>query len=67
MVRIGTAQPRTRPIDYRIEAPAEALAQVEHSLDELAQLVRRAGEAGCDALADRGRPITATVASSWRT
>jgi len=51
MVRIGTAQPRTRPIDYRIEAPAEALAQVEHSLDELAQLVRRAGEAGCDALA----------------
>lgn len=51
MVRIGTAQPRTRPIDYRIVAPAEAFAQVDHSLDELTPFVRRAGEAGCDALA----------------
>jgi predicted amidohydrolase len=50
MMRIGTAQPRSRLIDYRLSG-AEALVQVDRSLAELEQIVRRAGEAGCDALA----------------
>ena len=49
-MRIGTAQPRSRLIDYRLK-PAEALAQVDRSLGELEGIVRRAGESGCDVLA----------------
>ncbi|MBI4605688.1 MAG: carbon-nitrogen hydrolase family protein [Planctomycetes bacterium] len=50
LVRIGTVQPRNRTIDHKLE-PAEALAQVERSLDALERLVERAGEARCDAVA----------------
>ncbi len=50
MVRIGTAQPRSRIIDWRLE-PSQALAAVDKSLGELVQLVHRAGTAGCDILA----------------
>src|SRR5262249_50776615 len=50
MVRIGTAQPRSRLIDWRLGA-AEALARVDESLGELEQLVHRAGAERCDVLA----------------
>lgn len=49
-MRIGTAQPRSRLIDYRL-SPSEALACVETALEALEQIVFRAGAAGCDALA----------------
>ncbi len=49
-VRIAAAQPKNRTVDFRL-TPAHALAQVDKSLDELEQLVAKAGEAGCDALA----------------
>src|SRR3989442_219203 len=51
MIHVGAAQPKSRLIDYRLEAPAEVLAQVDRSLAELEQIVHRAGAAGCDALA----------------
>jgi predicted amidohydrolase len=51
MMRIGTAQPRSRLIDWRIRNCSEVLARVEQSLDELAQIVHQAGAAGCDVLA----------------
>ncbi len=50
-VRVGTAQPRSRLIDYRVRTPADVLAKVDHSLGELEQIVHKAGEAGCDVLA----------------
>lgn len=50
MVRIGTAQPRSRLLDYRM-TPAEVMAQVDGTLDALEALVQRAGDAGCDVLA----------------
>src|SRR2546429_9418062 len=50
-VRIGAAQPRSRLIDYRLTNPADALTQVDRSLGELEQIVHKAGEAKCDALA----------------
>ncbi len=49
-VRIGAAQPKARLVDWKLP-PAEALARVEKNLDELEALVRKAGAAGCDALA----------------
>lgn len=49
-VRVGAAQPKARLIDWKL-SPAEALARVEDHLEALEALVRRAGEAGCDALA----------------
>jgi predicted amidohydrolase len=49
-VRIGVAQPRSRMIDWRL-APAAALSQVDHSLQELEGMIFRAGDSGCDALA----------------
>jgi predicted amidohydrolase len=49
-VRVGAAQPRSRLINWRLK-PAEALVQVDKSLGELEQIVHRAGDAGCDALA----------------
>src|SRR4051812_19774611 len=51
MMRIGTAQPRSRLIDWRLSAPSDVLARVDQSLEELVGLVHRAGEAGCDVLA----------------
>jgi predicted amidohydrolase len=50
MMRIGTAQPRSRLIDYRLGC-SEALVQVERSLAELEEIVHRAGDEGCDVLA----------------
>ena len=49
-VRIGAAQPKARLIDWKLPA-AEALARVDGNLAELEALVRKGGEAGCDALA----------------
>ena len=47
-VRIGTTQPKSRLIDWKIKDPAEVLARVDANLTELEGLVRKAGEAGCD-------------------
>jgi predicted amidohydrolase len=49
-IRVAAAQPRNRTIDFRLK-PAEVLPRVDQSLAELEQLVRQAGQAGCDALA----------------
>ncbi len=49
-VRVGAAQPKARLIDWKLP-PAEALERVERNLDELEALVRKAAEAGCDAVA----------------
>ena len=46
-IRIGSTQPRSRIIDYKL-GPAEALTVVDQSLGELEQLVHKAGKAGCD-------------------
>lgn len=47
-VRIGATQPKARLIDWKIDDPAEILARVDRSLEELSGLVRKAAEAGCD-------------------
>ncbi|MBM4035354.1 MAG: hypothetical protein FJ291_26730 [Planctomycetes bacterium] len=62
-MRIGAAQPRSRLIDWRLK-PAEALAQVDKSLGELEQIVHRAGNAGCDVLAQLCRILTSGERSS---
>jgi predicted amidohydrolase len=49
-VRVGTAQPKNRTIDFRLK-PADALAQVDKTLDQLEGMVNKAGQAGCDVLA----------------
>ena len=51
VMRIGAAQPRSRLINYRLVNPAEVLARVDRSLGDLEQIVHRAGDAKCDALA----------------
>src|SRR5205823_12646515 len=51
VMRIGSAQPRSRLINYRLVNPAEVLAQVDRSLGDLEQIVQKAGAAKCDALA----------------
>ncbi len=48
-IRVAAAQTARRVIDFRL-TPEEALAAVEKNLGELAAIVNRAGEAGCDAL-----------------
>src|SRR5438270_3559202 len=50
-MRIAAAQPRNRTIDWKISQPSEVLRRVDQSLEELEQLVRKAGAADCDALA----------------
>ena len=50
LVRICTAQPATRNINWRLK-PQEALAEVDTTLGGLANLVHQAGKAGCDVLA----------------
>lgn len=50
-VRVGSAQPSSRLIDYRLTDPNDVLAEVDRSLDALEQLVEEAGGAGCDVLA----------------
>jgi predicted amidohydrolase len=49
-VRVAAAQPRNRTIDFHLEA-AQALERVDRSLAELEPIIRKAGAAGCDALA----------------
>src|SRR5262249_30094601 len=50
LVRVAAAQPENRTIDFRLNA-AEVLNRVDRSLGELEQLIRKAGLAGCDAVA----------------
>src|SRR5262245_51430112 len=49
-IRIAAAQAAKRVIDFRLK-PDEALVAVESNLADLEQLVHRAGESKCDALA----------------
>lgn len=49
-VRVAAGQPSDRTLDYHLK-PAEALAGVDRSLEELERIVHRAGAAGCDVLA----------------
>jgi predicted amidohydrolase len=49
-VRVCAADSALSPIDWHLK-PSEALAAVDRSLNELEQLVHRAGGSGCDALA----------------
>ena len=48
-VRVAAAQAARRVVDFHLESTA-ALAAVDKHLDDLEQLVRRAGEEKCDAL-----------------
>jgi 5-aminopentanamidase len=50
VMRVAAAQPRDRTLDFRLR-PAEVLAKVEKTLNELEKIVRQAGDAGCDVLA----------------
>jgi predicted amidohydrolase len=50
-LRIAAAQPRRRSIDWHIADATTVLKQVDRSLEELAQIVDKAGEAKCAALA----------------
>lgn len=49
-VRVCAAQPKSRLIHWRLK-PAEALAQVDKTLEDLERIVHNAGAAGCDVLA----------------
>jgi predicted amidohydrolase len=49
-IRVAAAQPRNRTIEFRLR-PSEVLARVDRSLTDLEQIIHKAGEAGCDALA----------------
>lgn len=51
LVRIGTAQPKRRLIDYRLTAPSKVLVEVDKILQKLEQIAHKAGVVGCDALA----------------
>ena len=50
-VRVAAAQPRNRTVDWKIDDPAEVLRRVDQSIDELKQLIDKAGDAKCDAIA----------------
>ena len=50
-MRIGTAQPARRLIDFHIKDPVEVLAAIERNLDALIALVDKAGAKKCDVLA----------------
>ena len=49
IVRVAAAQAARRVVDYRLEVDA-ALSTVDKHLNELEQVVKRAGEAKCDVL-----------------
>jgi predicted amidohydrolase len=51
VIRIAAAQPRSRLIDWRLDAVLDVLAHVDQSLEELSGLVDRAAAAGCDVVA----------------
>jgi predicted amidohydrolase len=50
-IRVGSVQPKSRVLDWRIKDPAEVLARVDANLVELEGLVHKAGEAKCDVVA----------------
>lgn len=50
-MRVAAAQPRNRTIDWKIAEPAEVLRRMDGALGELEEIIRKAGAAGCDALA----------------
>jgi predicted amidohydrolase len=50
-VRVAAAQARNRTIDWKIEDAAEVLSRVDGTLVELTQIIDKAADAGCDALA----------------
>ena len=50
-VRLAAAQPKNRTIDWKIDDAAEVLRRVDKSLGELEQLIQKAADAKCDALA----------------
>lgn len=50
-IKVGSLQPRSRLIDWRLTSPEEVLARVDQSLSELSELVHRAGRAGSDVVA----------------
>jgi predicted amidohydrolase len=50
-VRIAAAQPKNRTIDWKVDDPAEVLQRVDKSLGELGQLIEKAADAKCDAVA----------------
>jgi predicted amidohydrolase len=47
-IKIGSTQPKSRLIDWKLRDPAAVLAAVEKNLGELEGLVHRAGAGGCD-------------------
>ncbi len=47
-IKIGSTQPKSRLIDWKLRDPDQVLAAVEKNLGELEGLVHRAGKAGCD-------------------
>jgi predicted amidohydrolase len=49
-MRVAAAQPKNRTIDWKIDDPVEVLRRVDRSLGELEQLIKKAGEAKCDAI-----------------
>jgi predicted amidohydrolase len=51
IMRIAAAQPKNRTIDWKIDDPQEVLRQVDRSLAELEELIKKAGQAKCDAIA----------------
>jgi predicted amidohydrolase len=51
MVRVAAAQTRDRTVDWRIADAAVVLGQVDQNLGELEQLVHKAADAKCDAIA----------------
>src|SRR6184192_857658 len=42
-MRVAAAQPRNRTLDWKISDPAEVLRHVDRSLEELEQIVHKAG------------------------
>src|SRR5678815_5181619 len=50
-IRIGSVQPKSRLIDWRVKDAAQVLARVDANLAELENLVHKAGEAKCDVVA----------------
>ncbi len=50
MIRVGAAQAKRRTIDYRLK-PADVLAEVDKTLNDLEVIIHQAGVAKCQALA----------------
>jgi predicted amidohydrolase len=50
-VRVAAVQAKRRVIDWRLKEAAEVLAAVDKNLEELEQIVHKAGEQKCDVLA----------------